>query len=267
MKTKIIFSACLVSVLTLSGCGSAKETSESSVTEKISVAEESSETETVKKTNISEDAHGIVNYANNVIFYNGTALASEITDDFKYSQEYLTEHMPEEYSVTYIKNSPDGKVSEKSLTITKEGVYSSDGEHENLYIKKDENTYYSYSNYESDVFTKMNIDRDADTVKAWCYLDEFIHPYTPSMISHNLTGMETVCGYECEVYNCPLEVITKDENGKQITDTEKYYINVYIEPQTGFCLKYTSNIGENEGDYDFECKEFKTENVTLPEYQ
>lgn len=278
MKIKIISALCIISLLSITGCGSANnETKEnSSVSESQEVPQnDNSESESSKEDNSSSEtainrnkhSHGIVNYANRVIFYNGTAYADEITDDFKYSKEYLDEHLPEAYSVVYQQNNSGGSKREKALTITKDGVYSSDGEHENLYIKKDDNTYYSYHKYESDVFTKINIDRDADTVQAWTNVDSYMYPYSPSIISHNLIGTETVCGVECEVYECPIEVTTKNSEGKEIQDTENYHITVYVEPETGFCLKYTSNLGEEAGDNDFECIEFKTENVTLPDYQ
>ncbi|MDE5946289.1 MAG: hypothetical protein K2G63_03130 [Oscillospiraceae bacterium] len=281
MKAKIILAVCLMSILAFTGCGSTnneiKENSSVSESQEVS-HENNSESEaqeisnkdnSTSETTIDRNkhSHGIVNYANRVIFYNGTAYADEITDDFKYSKEYLDEHLPEAYSVVYHQNKSGGSTREKALTITKDGVYSSDGEHENLYIKKDDNTYYSYNNYESDIFTKISIDRDADTVKAWTNVDSYIYPYSPSIISHNLTGTETVCGVECEVYECPIEVTVKDAEGNDIQDTENYHITVYVEPQTGFCLKYTSNLGEETGDNDFECIEFKIEDVTLPDYQ
>lgn len=188
-----------------------------------------------------------------------TGEESEKLNDFKYTKEYVEENMPKTYSITY-----DSSMSETmeiiSLTVTDEGYYGINGEHESLYIKNENGTYYSYNKHQGDIFTAVPIEHDADTIEAWTgSIKGHFTSYQYGPQNYELVGTEKVAGIECEVYT---DSSLSDVNlsGEGLSEYDSIY---YIEPKTGICLKYVN--GRHE--YEFECTEFKTENLSLPEYE
>lgn len=162
---------------------------------------------------------------------------------FKYNPEYVDEHMPESYSITYVFE--HGREKDiHTLTVTPEGCYKVYNDTEQLYIKNSSGTYNSYHKEDNGVFKKINIEHDAETIDAWTgSIEQFTLAYKFGPQDYELIGKEKVAGVECEVY--------EDVSGKY-----------YIEPNTGICLKNNDEISS----YNFECTEFKTESITLPEH-
>ncbi|MGN1086175.1 MAG: hypothetical protein ACI4Q5_03985 [Porcipelethomonas sp.] len=189
---------------------------------------------------------------------------SEITEesetaeenDFKYTEEYVQQNMPEEYSATYT-SYMSGEPETYSLTVTKEGVYMVHHDTESLYVLNENGMYNSFHQESDGRFTPITIEYDAETINAWTVgvMDQFFTRYQAGPQDYTLAGAETVAGTKCEVYI--------DGMAESPDNLGEYGEAYYIEPNTGICLKYVN--GRHE--YEFECTEFKTDNISLPEHE
>lgn len=185
-----------------------------------------------------------------------TDLEEETENDFRYTKEYVEENMPEEYSATYI-SQMSGEPETYSLTVTKEGCYMVNYDIESLYILNENGMYNNFHKESDGRFTPITIEYDAETVKAWTVgvMNQFFTRYQAGPQDYSLAGTEKVAGTECEIYI--------NRIAESLDNLGEYGDAFYIDPDTGICLKYVN--GRHE--YEFECTEFKTENITLPEHE
>lgn len=185
-----------------------------------------------------------------------TDLEEETENDFRYTKEYVEENMPEEYSATYT-SQMSGEPETYSLTVAKEGCYMVNHDIESLYILNENGMYNSFHKESDGRFTPITIEYDAETINAWTVgvMNQFFTRYQAGPQDYSLAGTEKVAGTECEIYI--------NRIAESLDNLGEYGDAFYIDPDTGICLKYVN--GRHE--YEFECTEFKTENITLPEHE
>ncbi len=186
---------------------------------------------------------------------NNIQIAADETSDFKYTKEYVAENLPMTYSITY-NSSESGEPEVCSLTVAEQGYFSINHGNEELYILNENGTYYSCHKNDNGIFTPVPIERPKDTVEAWTgSVTNLFTRYQYGPQNYHLIGSEVVAGIECEVYSNFLNTAN--------AGLSEYQDVYYIEPDTGICMKYENGRHEHE----FECTEFKTENITLPEHE
>lgn len=162
-----------------------------------------------------------------------------------------------DYAITYrFTNSDSGGDSTQVYMHNAQGYYMSFGEagsqggYEALYIKNGD-AYDAYMNMAGTGFTSAGASMPRDEVEKG-----FIFLSTKSAVKDigimKRDGSETVAGRSCEKYTAA--VTTPEASGK---------VSYSFDKQTGVLLKWTTE--STEGSMVYECTEFKTSGVTLPQ--
>ncbi|MEQ8153811.1 MAG: hypothetical protein ABRQ25_02810 [Clostridiaceae bacterium] len=190
--------------------------------------------------------------------------------DFQYSDEYISAHLGNEYAVTYkfayFENNKETNTAVVTIKKNEKGYYfnmgdasENIGDSEFMYVKENDK-YVMCTKGGSGVFSKVSeVTMTEDEIKATAagtlsYMS-FYKTYVDDL---NKVGTETICGRTCDKYSM-----------KSYNTAASVYIEFCIDQKTGICLKYTVNAKDwNErGGFNFECTEFKTDNVELPAVQ
>ena len=192
----------------------------------------------------------------------GTAAANQTGDEFKYgkSGDYVANHLPESFSITYrVSQGKEDEFYEMSYTRTPEGHYLNFMTLNTLYIKNGD-TYDTYFVVD-DNFQKLDFMDPKSEKDVLSEMDIVYKPMSEYSTWSNLNkeGDETVAGRSCERY----------KSSASAMGVAAYGVNFYIDKETGICLKYTIDIaaGGSLSNMTFECTEFKTSGVSLPDYK
>ena len=182
---------------------------------------------------------------------------------FDYSGDFIAKHLTGDYSITYKMTyyETGTEVQSYDVTLSKsgDGYYTKMGEGmEMLFIKNGEK-YDMYMGDEEGVFTLIPEVQytEEEVVTQSAALFGYMSVYEGLGDALNKVGTEKIAGRDCEKYS--YEASTQGYSAK---------MDYYIDKENGICMKYfieASAEGE-KGGFDYECVEFKTSGVTLPEY-
>ncbi len=187
-----------------------------------------------------------------------TSASDSLPNNLVYDDEYIKKHLPSEYMISYNVTTDDETVS-CSVTKTELGVLIDMGDGDPiLFVRaKDESGYDMYSKDGDGKFQKVDIGgvtmTDAIVNSSLVSFSGWFTAYTDRKDGLVSDGQAEVAGRQCYRY--------------KYTVSDTSYSMYYADIDTGVCLKYEPfNIEDKEFDYTFECTEFKTENITLPQY-
>ena len=176
--------------------------------------------------------------------------------------DYIANHLTGDYSITYKLSTSVSQedAMEVICTRTSQGYYYKYAGIEALYIKN-EDGYDIYYGGSEGTFAKVDFMEPIpkeDVEKQMAAIIGFMAQYSGSNISDmKKSGNETVAGRDCVKYVANI--------ASPLGALQWIYC---IDKETGVCLKYTwdmAAMGESGG-FAFECSEFKTSGVVLPEY-
>ncbi len=176
-----------------------------------------------------------------------------------YDNDYIKEHLPDSYTITYNVTEKDESIT-CSVTKTNEGVLIDIGDGDPiLFIRNEEKEGYDmYSKGSESSYTKMDMGgvviTDAIVNQSLVSFSGWFTAYQSRSEQLVADGTGNVADHECYKY--------------KYIESEDSYAMYYTDIKTGVCLKYEPfNIKDEEFNYTFECTEFKTENISLPEYK
>lgn len=187
-------------------------------------------------------------------------------DAFQYGSDYIAEKLKGDYSITYKYSVSGADGSDDAMTSkyirTSDGYYMAYSGLEMLYIK-DGDMYDTYMGSEAEGFTKMDfmdpISKE-EVESNMGLVGGFMSQYSAwDKSDMKRDGSETIAGRKCEKYTY---------SASAFGSAVKY--SYCIDKDTGVCLKYSfdvSAIGQGAGSMTFECTEFKTHGVSLPNYK
>ena len=194
----------------------------------------------------------------------GNTTDADNNSAFEYGngKDYITEHLKGDYSITYkytVSGSPESLVA--TSTRTSEGYYYNYGGMEALFIKNGDK-YDTYQGSAEDGFVKVDFidpvtQKELEDEMAFNLVFGFMNQYADNTSNMKKSGTATVADRDCDKY-------TFSYSG--IGGAVKY--SYYIDKETGVCLKwnYDAAAGGQTAALTFECTEFKTSGVSLPNY-
>ena len=193
---------------------------------------------------------------------------SKGSDGFTYGKNFMDQNLRGDYSITYELTSSDS--DERYVTTfaqTSKGRYISYGDGDVLYIMNSDNKYEMYSRnwegiFEKDEYTNAMTEEELEEnfmyIAATAMIKGYMMQYSDNIAGLKKSGSAKVAGRDCDKYTFGLSLFGV---------SMKY--EYYIDKATGVCLKWYWDAaagGQSEG-YSFECIEFKTSGVTLPNYR
>jgi hypothetical protein len=183
---------------------------------------------------------------------------------FDYSTDYIDDHLKGDYSIAYKITSKENNGESFEYTVkmmrTSEGYYvSMDKDTELLFIKNGD----KYTMYVGDSENGLQPYGDATLTEediksqAQVFLG-YMSNYNEFKDELKRDGSETIAGKSCEKY-----VYNYSAQGSQLK------FEYFIDKETGVCMKFfiEGSNQEGSGQYTFECTEFKTSGVTLPQHK
>ncbi len=195
---------------------------------------------------------------------NRDATTPENTDGtFDYSDTYLADHLQGDYSITYrftyYTEGEDTLVQTITCARAGDGYYIKMGEESTiLYIKNGEK-YDMYVGDPNGNLTKIEgmVATEEEVQAATLPFLGYMGAYAEYDDALHKSGDATVAGRSCEQYTY---------EGAYLDTSARY--DYYIDKETGACLKFFMAVSDNniKGSYEFECTEFKTSGVSLPNY-
>ena len=181
-------------------------------------------------------------------------------DKFEYGNpaDFIANNLKGDYSITY-KYTIGGAEESFEITCarTSEGYLYRTMGIEYLYIKNGDK-YDMYLGSSAMGYMKIDTMTDEDVLDTLTMFTGFMTSYGDNVSDLKKDGSETIAGRNCDRYT-----FEADGFGVKVS-----YIYC-IDKATGVCMKFVYDIttaGEAAG-LTFECIEFKTSGVTLPDYQ
>ena len=186
-------------------------------------------------------------------------------EKFKYgrAEDYIKSHLTGDYSVTYAYSisEMEGPL-ESTVTRTEEGYYISIMGMELLLIKNGDTYDQYYPNGENgfkkvdflDPVTEKEVEKELFGMGSGNFMRQYDLAISSDLENE---GTEKIVGRNCDKYS------SKESN---VAFAYKY--TYWIDQETGVCMKYSFDLAAKDlfGGISFECTEFKTSDVSLPEY-
>jgi hypothetical protein len=187
----------------------------------------------------------------------------------EYDADYIAEHLTGDYDITYRVSSYEAgelpTISNQRIIRSTEGYYfetsEESGDSKQLFIKSGDSYYPAVFDEDEDKYVVSS--------SATAYTQQDMNTYATSFLGFMTQyagmsglvadGTETVVGRNCERYKYSLSLMG-------LAGMSYIYS---IDPTTGVCLKFVTDVsaGGDKVGAEFLCTEFKTSNVTLPEYE
>ena len=185
-------------------------------------------------------------------------------EKFKYgrAEDYIKSHLTGDYSITYsYSTSETDELLKSVVTRTAEGYYMSMMGMERLFIKNGDTYDMYYPNGEEgfkkvdflDPITEEEIEKELYGMGS----QNFMRQYDLASSDLEEEGTEMIAGRNCDKYS-----------SKEANVAFAYKYTYWIDQETGVCMKFTFDMAAKNmfGGMSFECTEFKTSDVKLPEH-